>query len=163
MMAEESVDFIFSFDSLVHADAGVLEGYLSQFRRILSRNGVAFIHHSNLGEYYALYSKIGKIPKLKGLLARLGLLEKNTPWRDWSVDAAKVESFAKKHGLCCISQEMLNWKMEKTFNDCITLLVRADSPLATTNKRLRNPNFMHEAANLKELSRLYTPAAKCGG
>jgi hypothetical protein len=50
MIAEESVDFVYSFDSLVHADAGVLEGYLSQFPRILSETGVAFIHHSNLGE-----------------------------------------------------------------------------------------------------------------
>ena len=91
---------------------------------------------------------------------RLGWIEKNNAWRDWSVDASKLEAFAGKHGLCCISQEMLNWRTEKTFNDCITRLVRADSPLAATNKRLRNPGFMREAANLKELSRLYTPAAK---
>lgn len=160
MIADASVDFIYSFDSLVHADAGVLEGYLSQFSRILSRNGVAFIHHSNLGEYHALYTSVAKIPKLKGLLTRLGFLEKNIAWRDWSVDARKVEAFAEKHHLKCISQEILNWKTKKIFNDCITMLVRADSPLATANKRLRNPNFMREAANLVELSGLYSPEVK---
>jgi ubiquinone/menaquinone biosynthesis C-methylase UbiE len=160
MIAEESIDFIYSFDSLVHADIGVLEGYLSQFSRILARNGVAFIHHSNLGEYHALYKKIGKIPKLKGLLARMGVLEKNITWRDWSVDASKIESIAQKHGLRCISQEMICWRTKKTFNDCMTMLVRADSSLTTSNRKLRNPNFMREAADLVALSRLYSPEAK---
>jgi ubiquinone/menaquinone biosynthesis C-methylase UbiE len=52
MVADRSVDLVFSFDSLVHVEVDVISSYLRGFRRILSPNGVAFIHHSNLGIYH---------------------------------------------------------------------------------------------------------------
>ena len=51
MATDNSVDFIFSFDSLVHVEMDVLDSYIKEFSRILNQNGVAFIHHSNLGSY----------------------------------------------------------------------------------------------------------------
>ena len=60
-----SIDFVFSFDSLVHAEADVVEAYLAQLERKLRPGGVGFIHHSNLGEFsrfYATYSAIWKYP-----------------------------------------------------------------------------------------------------
>jgi 2-polyprenyl-3-methyl-5-hydroxy-6-metoxy-1,4-benzoquinol methylase len=51
MIANESVDFIFSWDSLVHADNDVLRSYISEFSRIMKVASYGFIHHSNLGEY----------------------------------------------------------------------------------------------------------------
>ena len=74
MISDSSVDFLFSFDSLVHADESVLKAYLSQLPRILTDNGVAFIHHSNLGEYADIYSKIRAIPYLERILTGLGVL-----------------------------------------------------------------------------------------
>ena len=53
MVADRSVDFAFSFDSLVHADAEVLDAYAAELARTLAPDGVAFIHHSNLGAYRA--------------------------------------------------------------------------------------------------------------
>src|SRR5947207_9170621 len=56
-----SIDFIFSFDSLVHVRPQTIESYLSQFAAKLKENGVGFIHHSNLGEMKSsLASKLGR-------------------------------------------------------------------------------------------------------
>ena len=45
---DASVDFAFTWDSLVHADAEVLRSYLSELARVLRPGGAAFVHHSNL-------------------------------------------------------------------------------------------------------------------
>jgi SAM-dependent methyltransferase len=47
MVADASIDLAFSFDSLVHVDADVIESYLSQLRQKLTADGVVFLHHSN--------------------------------------------------------------------------------------------------------------------
>lgn len=41
------IDFVFSFDSLVHAELDVLQRYVVQILERLSNTGTAFIHHSN--------------------------------------------------------------------------------------------------------------------
>ena len=51
MIEDNSIDFVFSFDSLVHVEADVLESYLRQLSSKLKPNGVGFIHHSNIGRY----------------------------------------------------------------------------------------------------------------
>lgn len=158
MIDDESVDFAFSFDSLVHADISVIESYLSQMHRILSPGGVCFIHHSNLGEYRDRYARIRSIPKLESVLRISGLLSDRLQWRDPGVDATVVQRIADKHGLKCVSQELVHWNTKRTFLDCMTTLVRADSPFhAASNVVFRNSQFMNEARNLSSLSRLYDP------
>jgi hypothetical protein len=74
MVLDGGVDFIFSFDSLVHAEDAVLKAYVAEFAKKLRPNGAAFLHHSNLGEYISrieVQSRFPKIPKLLGLLKRL--------------------------------------------------------------------------------------------
>ena len=43
-------DLVFSFDSMVHANLEVHQAYIPQILRKLTKNGVAFIHHSNYTE-----------------------------------------------------------------------------------------------------------------
>jgi SAM-dependent methyltransferase len=155
MIPDASVDFVFSFDSLVHADASVIKAYLSEFKRILTEDGVAFIHHSNFGEYAPAYDKIRDVPNLEEMLIQSDILEQSTHWRDGSVDAKKVEALATEQGLCCISQEIVPWSTKKLFIDCMSTIVRRDSALARTNRIWRNANFMEEAHNLLQLSQLY--------
>src|SRR5919204_2447169 len=50
MLPNRSIDFAFSFDSLVHAEADVVDSYLAEVARVLQPEGVAFLHHSNLGQ-----------------------------------------------------------------------------------------------------------------
>ena len=56
MISDESIDLVFSFDSLVHAEADVIRAYLNQLAKKLKRNGVGFLHHSNIGEYRRYFS-----------------------------------------------------------------------------------------------------------
>jgi SAM-dependent methyltransferase len=156
MIPDASVDFVFSFDSLVHADESVIQAYLGEFQRILTKDGVAFIHHSNFGEYAPAYRQIRDVPNLEEMLIASDILEPSTHWRDVSVDAKKVADLATEQGLCCISQEIVPWSTKKLFLDCMSTIVRSDSSLARTNRILRNTNFMAEAHNLLQLSQLYS-------
>jgi len=40
-----SVDFVFSFDSLVHADVSVIQEYMKQLKNKIRQDGVIFLHH----------------------------------------------------------------------------------------------------------------------
>jgi SAM-dependent methyltransferase len=153
MIPDESVNFAFSFDSLVHVDASVMNAYLSELPRILTEDGVAFLHHSNLGEY-PCYAGIERIPALRDFVARVGLLGP-IQWRDFSVDAKKVEALAQEHGLQCISQELVRWGTKRTYLDCFSTIVRRSSPLARSNRVMRNSTFMRDLKTLLQLSHLY--------
>ena len=78
MLPDASVDFVFSFDSFVHPDRDVVEGYLRQLRTKLKIGGKGFIHHSNFGEY--ANSTRERLPELltKPLMPKSGV---NTPCR----------------------------------------------------------------------------------
>jgi SAM-dependent methyltransferase len=158
MIRESCIDFVFSFDALVHADDSVMRAYIFQLRRILKERGVAFIHHSNLGQYYATYSAIRKIPKLEGLLKRLSLLPKDLGWRDFSVDAKKVESLALENGLKCVSQEIIPWiDTRQIYADCISTITKDDTLGDRKNHIVRNSKFMEEAQHLLRISQIYNP------
>lgn len=160
MVADGSADFIFSFDSLVHVEDDAINSYLAEFAKKLKPDGAVFLHHSNLGDYVDrvdLKEKLPKIPKLHGALKRLGLLEEDG-WqqlRAGSMSAKKMEMFAERHDLQCISQELINWGTKSVLLDCLSTLVRRGSKLSRQNRVLRNPEFMREAARLSNLSSLY--------
>jgi 2-polyprenyl-3-methyl-5-hydroxy-6-metoxy-1,4-benzoquinol methylase len=47
MVESDSSDFVFSFDSLVHVEIDVIKSYIQEVLRVLTIDGIAFIHHSN--------------------------------------------------------------------------------------------------------------------
>src|ERR1700712_2655035 len=102
--AARSVDLVFSFDSLVHAERDVMAGYLQEFARVLADDGVAFIHHSNMGSY-----EVGTYDP------------HNIHWRATSVSAAIVEQHAQDAGLRCVSQETVAWGNTTLLNDCFSV------------------------------------------
>ena len=53
MVGDRTVDFVFSFDSLVHCELPELEGYLAELSAKLAPEGVGFFHHSNFGAVLA--------------------------------------------------------------------------------------------------------------
>lgn len=163
MVADDSVDFVFSFDSLVHADASVIEAYLSQLPRILKAEGAALLHHSNLGEYAGSLSRFSGYPRVEALLKRLGMVEKSLHWRDAGVSAALVERLAAQSGLACRSQEIVPWGTKRAFIDCLSTIVKSGSPLDRGNRIFRNAGFMREAAYLGRLARIYETGKKHEG
>ena len=169
MVVDGGVDFIFSFDSLVHAEDAVLKAYTAEFSKKLRANGAAFIHHSNLGEYITrieVQSRLSKVPNLLGFLKRLNVCDNVTgQWRATSMTAAKMARFAEDHDLQCVSQELVTWESRFALVDCLSTIVPRGSRWARENRVLRNTDFMTEAKRLSELSRLYKwlPAAERGG
>jgi len=129
---DHTVDFAFSFDSLVHAEFDVIAAYLAELARVLRTEGVAFIHHSNLG----------------------ALLDQNNGHgRATTVSGEKVIAECGKLGLSVVSQERINWGNADVI-DCLTVLTRAPglSPAI-----IENPNFMCEASHVGSISQLYAP------
>lgn len=153
MIADRSIDFAFSFDSLVHAEADVLEAYVRELARTLAPDGVAFIHHSNLAacEPYASWSQ--RLPRGRDALARV-LLRQSAHYRAASMSGALFRRYADESGLVCIGQELINWKGRR-LTDCLSMCTPAGSRRARRNLVLRNNGFMDEAASVARLSRLY--------
>lgn len=154
MVPDESIDFAFSFDSLVHVEDDVIQAYISQLAKKLRGNGVAFIHHSNLGEY-PYYQRISKYPKVRRMLRVLRVIEKNIHWRAFTVTAARVAQHAADNHLRCISQEKIPWGTKRALIDCMSVIVRQDSDWPTDNEVLSNPAFTQEKRNVAQLARLY--------
>jgi SAM-dependent methyltransferase len=154
MVADGTIDFAFSFDSLVHVEADTLAAYVEQMARKLAPDGAAFLHHSNLGEYARYYAAAGLLPAIaRRALARLQVLDRDH-WRAHSVTAGGVRAVAKLAGLSCPAQELVNWGTRRLI-DGMTVLVRPGSRWARPTRVLRNRRFMQEARGAARLAVLY--------
>ena len=151
-IADSSVDFVFSFDSLVHIDSTVMRAYLSQFPRILRPGGTAFLHHSNLGAY-PLTARLLYTPKLGRVLGLAQLIERRHHDRDPGMSAARVAAIATQCGLNVIGQECVPWGTRRVLIDCMTTLGVGEE--AVVGEPTANRNFMREAQSWKRLSALY--------
>jgi hypothetical protein len=131
---DHKYDLIFSFDSLVHVELDIIESYVEQCLQMLARDGVAFIHHSNLLEL------------------------KDSPgyshFRATSVSATLVMERIQQYGGKTLVQEKMNWGGDR-LHDCLTLFARRDSRWPDKTVVLENPAFMEEATIIKQFHRHY--------
>ena len=128
------------FDSLVHIDDATMSAYVSQISKKLSADGVAFIHHSNLGEYKD----------------RLAEIDYGAHSRDPSMTADKMRHYIADNELRCVGQELINWGTQSHFLiDCISIIAQAGSPWPASKVVVRNNQFMQEIKYLNKLSELY--------
>jgi hypothetical protein len=156
MIQDKSIDFVFSFDSLVHAEAAVIEAYLNQLAIKLQPNGIGFIHHSNLGKYQQAFSLIDKIPsELRELVINRTFFA-STHGRAGSMTAELFKHYCDQAGLHCISQELVNWGTADLLIDCFSVFTPKDSTWVRLNNVIENRDFMKEAGFIKQLSPLYT-------
>jgi hypothetical protein len=142
MVENGSIDLVFSFDSLVHAELEVLGCYLRELARVLAADGVAFLHHSNMGAYAP------------------GTYDPNDiHWRATSVSAAEIERLAETLGLSCVSQETVAWGNDSLLNDCFSVITRAGSRFDRENVVVENLDFTTgEIAMARRLSTQYPPS-----
>ncbi len=160
MIPDNSIDFVFSFDSLVHAEADVLATYLAQLATKLKPNGVGFIHHSNLGQYQPILSLIEQIPsEMRAEIVNKILLEP-TRWRAGSMTAKLFADYCDRSDLQCICQELVNWENEGLLIDSFSLFTPKNSIWARENNIVENLGFMNEAAATKQRSHLYSINSK---
>lgn len=142
MVADGSVDFAYSVDSLVHVDERVLEAYIVQLASKLTADGIAFVHHSNAGA-----TSRRSAPRR---LRRNGALDVMSA-RSMSVTAEAVQQMCERAGLACVAQEMLGWESDDYLLDTISLFTRRgsrwDRPLATYVTR----DFRGEASRMAAL------------
>lgn len=150
---DSSLDFAFSFDSLVHVEKDVMEAYISQLARKLKPDGVAFLHHSNYASYARLNGMLGRLSRrpdgvVSKALIKLRLFDPHTGWRATTVSAKKVAEIAEDAGMVLISQELINWGYGHRLLDCISVLTPAGSRRAKSTTITRNRRFMHEAREI---------------
>ena len=155
-VADHSIDFAFSFDSLVHADQPTLNAYLAELERVLKPEGVAFIHHSNLGAYAQRHRLLRKVPKLGGALRRSRILG-SVYMRDPDVSAQSVAAAAELAGLRCIGQEVTPWLGRRTLVDCISVMVPERSSAVRPNRVVRNRQFRREPGYVARFAPVYSP------
>lgn len=132
-----SFDFVFSFDSLVHAEREAVGGYVADLARVLRRGGTAFLHHSNVADL---------IEQADG-----GEVD-NPHWRATTVGARWLREEARRHGLRCRSQELVGWGGPTLF-DCLSVISRDGEEGET--RLVSNPEFMREAEVARGLADLY--------
>src|SRR5262245_31794904 len=157
-MLPGNFNVIFSFDSLVHVEIDSMEAYLAQVGGLLARDGVCFLHHSNMAEY--MKRGFSHIPR--AILQKEGF---NTIWRAESVDAATVAALAVQHDLAVIGQELVNWGVQglygtSLFTDCFSLFTHKGSRWERANRIWHNEHYVSdEASHLKHLGALYNASS----
>ena len=132
-VANNSVDLVFSFYSLIDANAETMKAYLQECGRVLRKDGAAFLHHSNVGMYYR--DKNSQVDKRLHAFAAS---------RDILIDATRVQDMAGDNNLLCIKQECINWDIADLLSDCFSTLVRPDSKWAQELQLIHNPEFRNE-------------------
>lgn len=156
MLPDESIDFVFSFDSFVHTKRDIVEAYIRELGTKLKVGGQGFIHHSNLGEY--AHSMRERLPQsVRARLTKAKILD-GEYYRTPSMTADLFRALCAQHGLHCLSQELVNWRGRRLI-DCFSLFTRNGPKEQNTTQILRNPNFMREAALIRRWSRI-CPAVK---
>lgn len=152
MVADGSLDFVFSWDSLVHADADIIEAYVQQLAAKLSPNGVAFLHHSNsLGRLLSHRIAVRTPEKLRRRLVRRGAMLDVYAWRSPTVSADLVAQMCARAGVLCIGQEEFSWEHGPFMTEAITLITRPGSRWARPYRRVRTRSFRSEAQRMAEL------------
>jgi 2-polyprenyl-3-methyl-5-hydroxy-6-metoxy-1,4-benzoquinol methylase len=152
MVDEHSIDFVFSFDSLVHAEDEVLASYLDQLSDKLTANGVAFLHHSNIGNYPALTKLARRAPARQfKRLVRLGAVIDLSAWRAESVTADRVAELSDQSGLRCISQELITWEFGPYLIDAISVITPRGSRWERPRTVVANRGFRREVQRMAGL------------
>lgn len=147
VVADGSVDFAFSWDSLVHAGPDALQGYLGELVRTLRPGGAAFLHHSN---FAALCKPAEPAPD-------------NPHWRDTATSAELVRELALAVGLQCRSLELVQWGGVQ-LNDCFTVVRRAvpGDPVPPDTLRYAHPDLSAEMSLARGIDRLYRRGGGAG-
>ncbi len=157
MIQDESVDFAFSFDSLVHVDADVLESYLRELSRTLTAGGVGFVHHSNAGRYRRYFELTDRVPRgrTRERLYELRVLDRPR-WRSLDMTAERFRRSCEAAGLRCIGQEVVTWTTRRLI-DCFSTFTKPPSRWTRPNRILVNRGFSTEARAVKRRASLYSP------
>lgn len=143
-LAEDRLyDFVFSFNSLVHAEIEVLRSYIPQIIQKLTPRGVAFIHHSNLANAQLRHGQ--PVHGRASSVSALGVAEIITG------NAGKV-----------VLQEVISW-VDTGLIDCMTIFGRREAFGRLPTTVVENPFFLHEAALISKYQAPYSRLSSGAG
>jgi SAM-dependent methyltransferase len=162
MVTESSVDFAFSFDSLVHVESTALGDYLFELARVLKPDGAGFLHHSNYGTYKRsaralapLQDTFDRLPaRARAQLLRVGAY-RGTHWRAPSVTADHFAYLCDRAGLHCVGQELVNWAGGVLLIDAMSVVTPIGSRWDRPNRVVKNRLFRLEAQAIRRNSSIY--------
>jgi ubiquinone/menaquinone biosynthesis C-methylase UbiE len=140
MLEDNSIDFVFSWDSMVHVESDEIYSYLKYMAQKLKPGGIGFIHHSNLGKYKD--KKTGK------------LIVKNYHIRAETMTADLFRQYCNDVGLSCVSQEIIPWH-DVILNDCFSVFVKGNDKSFNT-EIFENKDFIMEIENIYKIQTLYS-------
>ena len=112
-LADGSITFIYSWDTVVHFDSTVVASYVREFARVLAPGGKGFVHHSNHG---------ARSPETN--------IELNPHMRS-DVSKDLFRELCEENGLEIIAQNVIEWEHEPEL-DCLTMFRK---PAATRRAR----------------------------
>jgi hypothetical protein len=135
MIPDNSIDFIFSFDSLVHAEIDVLGAYIPQAIKKLTPDGAAFIHHSNAANH--------RDPENPDLHSRAQ-----------SVSSDSVLDLIQAGGGHVLIQEEINWGGQFRI-DCFTTFCKSESAFRSKSIKIQNNSFVDESLIIKQFQAPY--------
>jgi ubiquinone/menaquinone biosynthesis C-methylase UbiE len=125
-----STDFVWSFDSFVHMEPEVVEGYIGEIARVLAPRGRAVVHHAGKPEWsLSLAPVTARTGRPGRLLQRL--VSQRRVFNDGersNVSAAKVARWARAAGLE-VTAQVDSWGEARQYTvrrwrDRITLLAK---------------------------------------
>ena len=154
-LEEKSVDFIFSFESLIHTEIDSLNSYLRDLSKAFRPQGKGFLHHSNLGDYASYFRRTNSLPQsLRRVLTSRQILDSDE-WRAPSVTHQNFKEAAESNGLSLLSQELIPWGGRR-FTDCFSVFQLGASE--QENQVLKNSQFIQRAEEIRCLSQLHSPS-----
>ena len=166
VVPDRSIDFVFSFDSLVHCEKDVIEAYLLQIAQKLTPDGIGFIHHSNIGAYPRRLKLMNYYNRLPSLFRRKVITKENMSTllsinlqagRAKSMTAALFRDYCQQAGLKCIGQEVISWSRGRCLIDAMSIFTRPNSRWDRETAIVQNGDFLKNAGLIRRLANLYCP------
>lgn len=124
MIKSNSIDFCFSYESLLHIEIDDLESYVQEILRVLKPDGIAFINHSNLKD------------------VKKSLIKDNHFWRAKSVSAKEVRKLIEKYNGKVLVQEAIS--SSDILLDAISVFHKSDKIKSGSKSIIQNKNYQNE-------------------
>jgi SAM-dependent methyltransferase len=140
MVPDASIDFAFTWDSLVHVERDTVCSYVAELGRVLKPGGHAFIHHSNLGAYPERQADFDWARDLHA--------------RGKTMSAAAMREACADNALHCLSQELIPWGSTGLYIDTFSFIRRGDAGDAETVVE-EHAWWGKEIAQARRVARLY--------
>jgi len=116
-VADESMDFVWSFDSFVHMELAVIDAYLAEIARVLRPGGGFTLHHAGKRDWALKLApaahRIGRVGRVALRVAGQGRLHDSGRRAD--VSRERVAASLQSHGLT-LTRQVQSWGSNGQFD-----------------------------------------------